>query len=124
MGGGAAGHVARSLDALDRGVEPLPVVLVGLGEPGCQPRELELFLIDPEAAANQLVEHLGAGLGCKGPLPSLHASHCTNVCLSGQALHQINFDPDNTGNLQVSGPCPNTPFPLVLARPVTTPNRS
>src|SRR5260370_30016100 len=91
ISGCAAGHVADCLEALDRGVEALPVALIGPGEPGCQPRELELFLINPETTTDQLVEHLGASLGYKSPLPTFHALHCTNVCLSGQGLHEINF---------------------------------
>src|SRR5712692_1213259 len=52
--GCAATHVAVGLEPGDGALEALPVVLVGLGEPGSQAGELELFLIDLLAATDQL----------------------------------------------------------------------
>jgi len=81
VGGGTAAHVAGGFDASDRAVEALLVVLVGLGEPRGQEGELDFVLVNPQPAADELLEHLGAGLGCKYPLPTYHGLHYTNVCL-------------------------------------------
>jgi hypothetical protein len=79
---GPAAHVAGGLDAGDGTVEALLVVLVGLGEPRRQEGELDFVLVDAEPAADELLEHLDAGLGCKSPLPTFHALHYTNICLA------------------------------------------
>src|SRR6266568_5616152 len=73
VGGGPAAHVADGLEAGDGAVEALLVVLVGLGELRRQEGELDLVVVDAQPAADELLEHLGAGLGCKCPLPSFHA---------------------------------------------------
>src|SRR6266567_7914252 len=72
VGGGPAAHVAGGLEAGDGAVEALLVVLVGLGELGGQEGELDLVSVDAQPAADELLEDLGAGLGCKSPLPTFH----------------------------------------------------
>src|SRR6266699_6340899 len=64
-----AAHVTAGLEAGDGAVEALLVVLVGLGEPRRQEGELDLVSVDAQPAADELLEHLGAGLGCKSPSP-------------------------------------------------------
>src|SRR6266568_1305290 len=72
VGGGPAAHVADGLEAGDGAVEALLVVLVGLGELRRQEGELDLVSVDAQPAADELLEDLGAGLGCKSPLPTFH----------------------------------------------------
>src|SRR6266566_3852614 len=73
VGRRTAAHMASRLEAGDGAVEALLVVLVGLRELGGEEGELDLVLVDAKPAADELLEHLGAGLGCKSPLPTFHA---------------------------------------------------
>ncbi len=81
-GNGAAGHVTRGLDTGEWTDEALLVVFIGLGELRRQERELDFVLVDAKPAADELLEHLSAGLGPNCPLPTFHASQYTNICLS------------------------------------------
>jgi hypothetical protein len=75
--------MAVGLEPGDRALETLPVVLVGLGEPGRQVGELELLLIDLLAAANQLGGERLAGLGASPQTPaSMLEIVRTSVCVS------------------------------------------
>src|ERR1700682_3244331 len=70
--GRAAAHMAVGLEPGDRGLEALPVVLIGLGELGGQVGELELLLIDLLAAADQLGGDRLTGSRRNSPDPSIH----------------------------------------------------
>src|SRR5467141_4015090 len=61
--------------------KPLLVVLIGLGKLGGKPGEVELELIDAQPDADHLRRELGSVFGCNHPLPTLHASHYTNIRL-------------------------------------------
>jgi hypothetical protein len=71
--GRAATHMADDLEPGDRGLEALPVVLIGRGELGGQVGELELLLIDLLATADQLRGDRLTGPRRRFPDRTLHA---------------------------------------------------
>src|SRR6266699_752762 len=130
VGGGPAAHVADGLEAGDGAVEALLVVLVGLGELRRQEGELDLVSVDAQPAADELLEDLGACLGCKSPLPTFHTHIIrTFVCqrpvkeriiLKGNQVPTRRLRADlpaerggkfSQATLPTTGPNPNSFFP-------------
>ena len=93
-GNRAARHVAHRLDAGEGTDEALSVVFIGLGEPGRDHRPNQLVLVHLGPARDEIVDHLGAGLERKCPLPTFHASHYTNIRLERQVNMRTNFRKD------------------------------